>query len=286
MASSFFRAASAAGLLACFAGCAGISSQESTEAETAPPAEADAAAGPVTATEAAVAARRAAGDSAGGTPAEMAKLVDQLNEAARELATLRTANARLRAARERGAGAPAREEAASRADPTEERLAASLRSYGQFRKEIAGLVTELERLKKAQAEAGADTKSAQEQARQARAALTRVEDELRTERRRREEAEAAASQLREQLRTIARAMADAGLNADKLTAQAEGAGRGNSGGRSATRYTVRAGDTLEKIADRFYGDSSKWRLIYDANRARLGPDGTLEVGMELQVPRN
>jgi nucleoid-associated protein YgaU len=79
-------------------------------------------------------------------------------------------------------------------------------------------------------------------------------------------------------------MADAGLNADKLTAQADGAGRGSTS-RSPSRYTVRSGDTLERIADRVYGDSSKWRLIHDANRSRLGPDGTLEIGMELSIPR-
>lgn len=284
MASTFVRAVFAAGTLAGLAGCAGISSQESAETESAAPAgEPGTATAPVTATEAAVAARRTAGDST-GTPAEMARLVDQLNEAARELATLRTANARLRAERERAPAAPAREESASRVDPTEERLASTLRSYTQFRKEIAALVADLERLKKAQAEAGADSRSALEQARQAKSALSRVEDELRGERRRREEAEAAATQLREQLRTIARAMADAGLNADKLTAQAEGTGRAGTS-RSPSRYTVRSGDTLERIADRVYGDSSKWRLIYDANRSRLGPDGTLEIGMELSIPR-
>ncbi len=30
-------------------------------------------------------------------------------------------------------------------------------------------------------------------------------------------------------------------------------------------YTVKDGDTLPKIADKFYGDRSLWRQIYDAN---------------------
>lgn len=31
-------------------------------------------------------------------------------------------------------------------------------------------------------------------------------------------------------------------------------------------YTIKAGDTLWSIAQKFYGDGSKWKLIYDANK--------------------
>ena len=31
-------------------------------------------------------------------------------------------------------------------------------------------------------------------------------------------------------------------------------------------YTVQRGDSLSKIAKEFYGDASKWRRIYEANR--------------------
>jgi nucleoid-associated protein YgaU len=35
-----------------------------------------------------------------------------------------------------------------------------------------------------------------------------------------------------------------------------------------------------------YGDADKWRVIMEANRGRVGTDGALEVGTELQIPRN
>jgi nucleoid-associated protein YgaU len=55
-----------------------------------------------------------------------------------------------------------------------------------------------------------------------------------------------------------------------------------AGGES---YTVEAGDTLATIAERFYGDPSLWRRIYDANRTAIGdnPD-SLRVGTTLQIP--
>jgi nucleoid-associated protein YgaU len=45
-------------------------------------------------------------------------------------------------------------------------------------------------------------------------------------------------------------------------------------------YTVKYGDTLPKIAEKFYGERSMWRLIYDAN-----PDVILIIpGITLYIP--
>ncbi len=243
----------------------------------------------MTATEVAVAERRSASSGGsevgGGTAGDMAKLVDQLSEAARELATLRTANAKLRSERERVRSAPAADRA-SKADPADERLAASLKSYAQFKQEMANFLGEMDRLKKSNADMGEDLKAAAEQVRQAKTALARGEDDLRIEKRLRQEAEANAGQLRDQLRTIARAMADAGLSSEKLISQAEsGGGRTRTTARTPSRYVVREGDTLMKIADRLYGDSDQWRVILEANRGRVGADGAVEPGIELQIPR-
>lgn len=50
-------------------------------------------------------------------------------------------------------------------------------------------------------------------------------------------------------------------------------------------YTVRSGDSLSTIAKRVYGDSSKWRQIYDANKAAIGSDpNKLKVGLVLVIP--
>jgi nucleoid-associated protein YgaU len=50
-------------------------------------------------------------------------------------------------------------------------------------------------------------------------------------------------------------------------------------------YTVEAGDTLGSIAQKFYGDSSQWRKIYDANRSALGdnPDA-IKPGTQIRIP--
>ena len=50
-------------------------------------------------------------------------------------------------------------------------------------------------------------------------------------------------------------------------------------------YTIESGDTLATIAQKFYGDSSQWRKIYDANRAAIGdnPDA-VKVGTQLRIP--
>ncbi len=49
---------------------------------------------------------------------------------------------------------------------------------------------------------------------------------------------------------------------------------------------VAPGDTLMSIANREYGDESKWELIFEANRHRFdGMDPTvLELGMMLDIP--
>jgi LysM domain len=54
---------------------------------------------------------------------------------------------------------------------------------------------------------------------------------------------------------------------------------------SAQTYTVQAGDTLSKIAEKFYGDANQWRQIYDANRNVIGGSPEqIQVGMVLTIP--
>lgn len=52
----------------------------------------------------------------------------------------------------------------------------------------------------------------------------------------------------------------------------------------STRYTVKAGDTLEKIASKIYGDSSQWRRIFEANRQKLSTPSRIYPGQKLIVP--
>jgi len=50
-------------------------------------------------------------------------------------------------------------------------------------------------------------------------------------------------------------------------------------------YTTVAGDTLRDIAERFYGDSIKWTVIYDVNRETIGDDpDSLAADLTLNIP--
>ncbi|MGM1023554.1 MAG: LysM peptidoglycan-binding domain-containing protein [Bacillota bacterium] len=50
-------------------------------------------------------------------------------------------------------------------------------------------------------------------------------------------------------------------------------------------HKVVNGDSLWKIAQKIYGDGSKYRKIYEANKAKIGKDpNRISVGMELVIP--
>ena len=49
-------------------------------------------------------------------------------------------------------------------------------------------------------------------------------------------------------------------------------------------HIVKNGDSLEKIAAREYGDSKKWRVIYEANRDRLPSPNRIYPGQTLVIP--
>jgi LysM repeat protein len=49
-------------------------------------------------------------------------------------------------------------------------------------------------------------------------------------------------------------------------------------------YAVQSGDSLFKISEKFYGDSTQWKKIRDANRTTINPDGRLRIGQVLVIP--
>lgn len=49
-------------------------------------------------------------------------------------------------------------------------------------------------------------------------------------------------------------------------------------------YVVQPGDTLFRVAEKHYGDSTKWTRIRDANRTRIDPDGRIRAGQIIIVP--
>jgi LysM repeat protein len=52
----------------------------------------------------------------------------------------------------------------------------------------------------------------------------------------------------------------------------------------ARHYTVRPGDTLSSIAQRFYGSSARWQWIFQANQAKVKNPNMIFVGEVLTIP--
>ena len=64
------------------------------------------------------------------------------------------------------------------------------------------------------------------------------------------------------------------------------AGTGETPVDSSTSYRVQSGDTLERIAEKLYGDSHMQDKLYDTNRKLIGPDeNRLKIGMVLVLPQ-
>ncbi len=54
--------------------------------------------------------------------------------------------------------------------------------------------------------------------------------------------------------------------------------------QTAKTYTVKAGDTLSKIAKQHYGDANLYTRIFEANRDILRDPDKIQVGQILKIP--
>lgn len=63
--------------------------------------------------------------------------------------------------------------------------------------------------------------------------------------------------------------------------QAGGAAAGGAGTRS---YVVQSGDSLSKIAKKFYGDANAWHRIFEANKDRIKNPDLIQPGWKLEIP--
>ncbi|MCP4355544.1 MAG: LysM peptidoglycan-binding domain-containing protein [Proteobacteria bacterium] len=63
---------------------------------------------------------------------------------------------------------------------------------------------------------------------------------------------------------------------------------GRNQAQGADNYTVETGDTLSEISEKekIYGNWTLWPLIYDANRNQLDDPDLIEIGQNLDIPRN
>ena len=76
--------------------------------------------------------------------------------------------------------------------------------------------------------------------------------------------------------------------ANHLTVSGSGSG-GLLGGDGAAvaggTYTVKSGDSLSKIAKQVYGDASKWKVIHEANKAKVPNPDLIHPGDQLTIPK-
>ena len=52
----------------------------------------------------------------------------------------------------------------------------------------------------------------------------------------------------------------------------------------ARTYTVASGDSLSKIAKKFYGDANKWKRIFEANKDTIKNPDLIHPGQVLRIP--
>src|SRR5687767_12751833 len=58
----------------------------------------------------------------------------------------------------------------------------------------------------------------------------------------------------------------------------------NTGAAAASTYTVKAGDTLSKIAQQHLGNANSYMAIFEANRDQLDDPDKIKPGQVLKIP--
>ena len=66
--------------------------------------------------------------------------------------------------------------------------------------------------------------------------------------------------------------------------KATGGGASASAAASAQTYTVKAGDTLSKIAKEHLGDANAYMKIFNANKDQLADPDKIKPGQVLKIP--
>ena len=76
-------------------------------------------------------------------------------------------------------------------------------------------------------------------------------------------------------------MADNNANSGNANA---GSGSAASSPKLGFGYEVQAGDSLSKIAKQVYGDATRWKEIWEANKASIPNPDLIHPGQQLSMP--
>lgn len=93
--------------------------------------------------------------------------------------------------------------------------------------------------------------------------------------------DAAKNTVWDQVKRVDPAYADLTLDLDVAP---QGAGATATSPMMET-YTVKAGDSLSKIAQQYYGDMKAYPKIFDANRDILNDPNLIQPGQRLKIPK-
>jgi len=94
-------------------------------------------------------------------------------------------------------------------------------------------------------------------------------------------ASASAAQVPAHHTAAAPAAKPAGVTAARLLSVTRPAAHNSA---AATRYTVKSGDTLSAIAQRFYQNPAYWPVLFRANHSQVKYANLIEVGQVLTIP--
>jgi len=61
-------------------------------------------------------------------------------------------------------------------------------------------------------------------------------------------------------------------------------GKGDDASDATQWYEVQKGETLSKIAERYYGDPGMYTTIFEANRDKLKDPNLIRIGQKLRIP--
>ena len=61
-------------------------------------------------------------------------------------------------------------------------------------------------------------------------------------------------------------------------------GGGSTAPKNEQSYTVVAGDSLSKIAKKFYGNANAWKAIFEANTDKISNPDLIRPGQVLRIP--
>jgi len=61
-------------------------------------------------------------------------------------------------------------------------------------------------------------------------------------------------------------------------------GKGKAEKDATQWHEVKKGDTLSKLAEKYYGDPGLYTTIFEANRDRLEDPDLIRIGQKLRIP--